>query len=416
MKRRFPLMSIVLLLTLLLSACGGGSGSTSDTTELRYMIWDKNQAPTIQVIIDNFEKVHPSIKVTLEVTPWAQYWTKLETAATGGSLADVFWMNGPNIIKYASNGVVSPITNQIKADSVDMSKYPSALVQMYSYNGDNYAIPKDFDTVGLWYNKALFDEAGLAYPDKTWTWQTAQDAAAKLTNKSKGVWGIAAAMADQAGFYDTILQNGGNIISDDKKTSGFGTEEAIGGLKYWTDFIQKGYSPTQAQMTDTEPPTLFESGKVAMFYSGSWQTGEFNSNSYTKEHADVAVLPQGKKRATVIHGLATTISANTKYPDQAWQFVKYLGSKDAAAVEASKGTAIPAYEGYQETWRKSMKFNLQAFIDELDYAYPYPISKNTAAWITVQNEILTKVWSGSLSVEDGAKQVAQQMNALLAKE
>lgn len=418
MKKRLPLSSMLLLFLCVLSACGGNNApAAGESVTLRYMIWDEAQKPGVQQVIDDFEATHENIDIELEVTPWAQYWTKLQTAATGGSLADVFWMNGPNIQLYASNGILAPISDQIAANNIDMSKYPASLVDLYSYDGKNYALPKDFDTIGLWYNKQLFDAADVAYPDDTWTWESVSEAAAKLTDESAGIWGITSEINGQANYYNTILQNGGYVISDDKKTSGFDSDEAIGGLKYWTDFIEAGYSPNLAQMTDTVPLTLFESGKVAMMYGGSWQAVAFNKNSDLKDTINVAPLPQGKTRASVIHGLGNTISANTQYPEQAWQFVEYLGSEEAANTLASAGTVIPAYTGTQQTWIDSMpQYDLQIFIDALEYAYPYPVSKNTAAWNTAETEFLTEIWAGDKTVEEGAKQLATEMNKLLAEE
>lgn len=416
MKKLFCVGCVFVLFALMLAGCGE-SAQTNQPVTLRYAIWDKNQAPAMQQIVTEFKKTRPNINVQVEVTPSAQYWTKLETAVTGGSAADVFWMNGPNIIKYASNGVIAPIDDQISADKVNLSNYPSSLVSLYTYQGKHYALPKDFDTVALWYNKSLFDAAGVKYPDETWDWTKLQETAKKLSNPAKGVWGIAAQMTSQEGFYNTIPQNGGYVISEDKKTSGYDKPEAIAGLKFWTDMIKDKSSPTQAQMTDTTPLSFFESGKVAMLYAGSWNAIEFAQNSYTRDKVDVAVLPKGKARATVIHGLGNVISANTKYPKEAWEFVKFLGSKEAADIQASTGTVIPAYNGTQESWVKSQpQFHLQAYIDELAYAIPYPISKDTAVWDDLETKILTQVWGGQLSPEVGGKQLAQQMDQALAKE
>jgi multiple sugar transport system substrate-binding protein len=421
MKKLWTLGCLCILFAVLLTACGGGeaasSGNANQPVTLRYMIWDQNQAPAMNEIITEFKKTHANIDVKVDVTPYDQYWTKLETAVTGGSAGDVFWMNGPNIVKYASNDVLLPIDDQIGADKVDLKNYPNALVALYTVNGKHYALPKDFDTVGLWYNKPLFDAAGVKYPDESWNWQTLRDAAKKLTNASKGVWGIAAPLRDQTGFYNTIPQNGGSVISDDKKSSGLDKPEAIGGIQFWTDLIKDKSSPTLAQMTDTTPESMFESGKIAMLYGGSWASTEFAKNEYTKDKVDVAVLPQGKERATVIHGLGNVISANTKNPKEAWEFVKFLGSKEAADIQAKTGTVIPAYTGTQDSWVKSTpNFHLQVFIDELAYAKPYPVSKNTAAWNDAMMKMFIPAWSGQQSVEAGSKAVAQKMNQLLADE
>ncbi|MCI1141088.1 extracellular solute-binding protein, partial [Stenotrophomonas maltophilia] len=93
--------------------------------------------------------------------------------------------------------------------------------------------PKDFDTIGLWYNKKMFDEAKIPYPDNTWDWNKLREAAKKLTDPNKGVWGIAAAPYGQDNYYNTIFQSGGFVISDDKKSSGFDKPETIEGLSFW---------------------------------------------------------------------------------------------------------------------------------------------------------------------------------------
>lgn len=165
MKKLWTLGCLCMVFAVLLTACGGGetasSGNANQPVTLRYMIWDQNQVPAMNQIITEFKKTHANIDVKVDVTPYDQYWTKLETAVTGGSAGDVFWMNGPNIVKYASNDVLLPIDDQISADKVDLKNYPDALVALYTVNGKHYALPKDFDTIGLWYNKQLFDAAGV---------------------------------------------------------------------------------------------------------------------------------------------------------------------------------------------------------------------------------------------------------------
>jgi multiple sugar transport system substrate-binding protein len=406
-----------------LAGCSSSSGTKGSNDNgpvtLSYAIWDKNQQPAMQKIADAFTKEHPNIKVDIQLTPYKNkaYFTKLQTAATAGSAPDVFWMNGPNIQYYASNGQLLPLSDKIAADKVDLAKYPAALNAIYSFQGKQYGLPKDFDTVALWYNKKLFDAKGVKHPDDAWTWRTFTDAAKKLSDPAKGVYGVGAALDSQQNFYNTIFQAGGNVISTDGKKSGYDDPASIEGLKIWTDLIAAKASPTQASMTDTDPLQTFESGKLAMYWGGSWNAVEFNNNPATKTAVDVAVLPQGKERATVIHGLANVVYAKTKHPQAAWQFVQYLGSQAAAQIQAETGTVIPAYDGSQQTWVKSMpQYHLQAYIDELVYAKPYPVSQNTAAWNTAETDTLTPAWSGSGSVADAAKKLAEAMNTDLAKE
>ncbi|GAA3412980.1 extracellular solute-binding protein [Paenibacillus hodogayensis] len=425
MKRK--LAGVAIASVVLLAACSNtnDSGNNSQNAEngskkkvaITYGIWDKNYQPAVESVIKKFNETHPNIEVNIELTPWDQYWAKLETAAVGGSLTDVFWMNGPNVIKYASNKMIKPLDDQIAKSKVDLGNFPKGLNDLYTIGGKTYGIPFELSTVGLWYNKELFKAANVPFPDASWDWNKVREAAKKLTDPSKGVWGIAAPMANQQGFYNTILQSKGYVISEDKKTSGYDKPEAIEGLKFWTDLIKDGVSPTAAQMQETQPEKLFESGKVAMIYDGSWIVGEFAKVDYTKDKADVAVLPKGKADTSVIHGVANVINAGTKHPDEAWEFMNFLSSKDAALIFAKSGAVIPAFTGTQDDWVKSVpNFNLRAFIDVIPKAQAYPVSKSTAKWLDAENEFFTKAWYGQMTIEEAAKQAATKMNGILAQE
>ncbi|MFI6741862.1 ABC transporter substrate-binding protein [Nonomuraea sp. NPDC050451] len=398
------------------AACGTDDPS-GGKIELTYRIWDKNQQPAMQQIVDRFQAAHPNIHVTIQLTANQEYWTKLQGDATGGSAPDVFWMNGPHAQLYASNGMLLPLSDQLKADGVDLGNYPSALTAIYSYQGEQYGIPKDFDTVGLWYNKKLFDAAKLKYPDDTWTWETVAEAARKLTDASKGVYGILAPPFNQENFYNTVFQAGGYVISPDGRSSGYDQPATISGLKFWTDLMKAGVSPSVKSMTDTYPAQLFESGKFGMYYAGSWNAIEFAKNDNIKNDVDVAVLPQGARRAVVIHGLANVVYGKTKHPKEATQFAEFLGSKEAAEIQAKTGAVIPAFKGTQEAWVSSMhQFHLRSFLDELPYAVPFPASKNTDAWMTKEATILGPAWSGDKDVAAAAKELATVMNTALREE
>jgi multiple sugar transport system substrate-binding protein len=417
LSRRSFISAIGVGLLLVTTACGGGDAAGNEKVELSYRIWDKNQQPAMQQIVDQFQAANPNIRVTIQVTPSAEYWTKLQADATAGSAPDVFWMNGPNAQFYASNGVLLPLSDTLEDNGVDLANYPESLTRIYSYQDKQYGVPKDFDTIGLWYNKKLFDAAGLKYPDETWTWQTVGAAARKLTNESKGVHGIAAPAFGQENYYNTIYQAGGYIVSPDGKSSGYDQPAAIAGLRFWTDLMKAKVSPSLKSMTDTFPAQLFESGKIAMYYAGSWNATAFAKNESIKNDIDVAVLPKGEKRAVVIHGLANVASAKTKHPEQAMKFVAFLGSKEAADIQAKTGTVIPAFTGTQEAWVKSMpQYNLQSYLDELDYAVPFPTSKNTAAWQSKEAEILGPAWSGENDLAAAANELATIANAALQKE
>ncbi|MCH6267258.1 ABC transporter substrate-binding protein [Neobacillus citreus] len=415
--RKWLIMLLTVVLGLLgLAGCSDSDKASSDAkdgkVEITYGIWDKKQLPAIEDIIKLFNEKYPNIKVKTEITPYGQYFQKLETAATGGALPDVLWMNGAHVTQYAEGKVILPLSDMAKKDNYSLDNYPKSLIDLYTVDGKVYGIPKDYDTIGFWYNKKIFDDAGVAYPDETWDWTKLKETAKQLTNKDKGVWGFASTIANQEGYYNFIWQNGGYVISKDGKKAGFDDPKTVEALKFYTSFIKEGLSPTQAQMTETAASELFSSGKVAMMLDGPWMVPEYKKNP----DLNVTVLPKGETRATAIHGLSNVIAANTKHKDAAWKFVQFLGSKEAAEIYAKTGTVIPAFNGTQDTWVKSVpSLNLQAFIDASEYSVPLPNAKSTGEIWQYEVDILKKAWSQEESIEDAAKELTKKANEALSK-
>ena len=132
-----------------------------------------------------FEEENPGIKIKVEMTPWEQYWTKMQASGAGNTLPDIFWMHPEQVYEYARGGKIMDISERIeKSDKVDMDKFPSNVNNDFNIDGKQYAIPKDYSTFGLWYNKDIFDEKKIAYPDETWDWDKLKEAAGQLTDLS----------------------------------------------------------------------------------------------------------------------------------------------------------------------------------------------------------------------------------------
>lgn len=425
MRKITRLAPLALVAALALTSCSAAAGSDEAVTKdskasITYAIWDENQVPALEANIAAFNETYPNIEVKIDITPWAQYWTKLQTQASGDTLPDVFWMNGPNFQLYAANDQLEPMTNLIDAGEVDPNNYVDVLNDLYSYDGEQYGMPKDFDTVALWYNKAILDEAGVPVPDGTWTWEDFGTAAKTVSDNlaDQGIYGVATGLTGgQEGYYNTILQAGGSIISDDGTTSGYDDPKTIKGLQFWADLIADGSSPSLQQLSDTPHNAWFTSSKTAFFWSGTWSVAELAAASNTMD-LNVAPLPKGERQATVIHGLANVVSANSPNKSAAQAFQAYLGTKEAQTLQAEMGAANPAFIGAGQAFLDSVDhFDLQVFIDEADnYAYPYPVSKDTAAWTTIENELLPQAFSGARTVEDVAAELATRMNEELAKE
>lgn len=407
-------------LAALASTMLSGVTFAQENVTLSYAVWDAAQVPAMEQIIAEFKQVHPNIDVKIQVTPWSDYWTKLQTSATGGSAPDVMWMTLAYFKLYASNGILLPLDEKIAAEGISMADYVPAIAQAYTYDGVQYGMPKDVNAFGLFYNKDLFTAAGVAFPDATWSWQSVIDAAQKLTDPATGVYGVAAQEGDELAWYLTVPQTGGFVISDDGKTSGYDKPETIAGIQFWVDLVNKyKVSPSLQQLTDTEALSLFTSGKLAMYYGGSWDPVAIAEVPAAKAFTDVAPLPKGPDGSGKYYsnGLANSIYVNTPHPEEAWQFVSFLSSKRANEIQSTTGTVIPAYNGQAGGYVAALSWmNAQALIDQLPSALPFPVSENTPVWRRNATAEFAKAWTGEETVEAVGARVAGQMNEALAAE
>ena len=433
MKKRSLAVSVVMgLMALGLVACGGSKSASSESTasgsgeqgassdELSVAIWDTNQEPGLKEILDDFTK-ETGIKTKISVVKWNEYWTMLEAGAQGGSLPDVFWMHSNESERYMSNDMLLDLTDKIKAsDKIKVENYPEDIWGLYTYKDHYYAVPKDIDTIAIWYNKKLFDEAGVPYPTSDWTWDDLTETARKLTKSDGSQYGLAVKMDNnQAGYYNLIYDKGGYVISDDKKKSGWDDPKTIEGMNILDTWIKEGLMPSAETMSENGEEVLFQSGKVAMVPQGSWMIASYKANEYTAQNADIVELPKDAKtgkRVSLYNGLGWAAAKNGKHTEEAWKLIEYLGSEPAQKKQAELGVTMSAHKGTSDAWVKSANFNLQAYLNMMDDMVIRPYSRSTVSWENADNEIITKVYTGELTMEEACKQMAEQMNEKLAEE
>lgn len=439
--RKKKLMAFVLavITAVSLTACGDGNSDQTSTdgsadTEnqvdtpskeegatLSVMIWDSYQEPGVNEILTDFT-TETGINTELQVVKWDEYWTLLQAGAEGGSLPDVFWMHSNESERYMSNDMLLDLTDRIEnSELIEPSNYPDDIWGLYTHEDHKYAVPKDIDTIAIWYNKKLFDEAGVEYPKSDWTWDDLYETAKKLTKEDGSVYGYCNASSNnQAGYYNMIYSKGGEVISEDKKSSGYDKTETMEAMKFMDKFIQEDLMPSQDVMSETGEDVLFMSGKVAMVPQGSWMLAAFKENEYTAEHADIVELPKDAetgRSVSIYNGLGWTAAGNTEYPEEAWKLIEYLGSETAQKKQAELGITMSAYEGTSDAWVNSApQFNLQAYLNMQDDMEIRPYSRNTVVWENMTKDWFTKAWTKEITMEEACLEAAEEMNSILAEE
>lgn len=425
MKRRTALSVMIGVAAAPLAACSGSptgssSGKATDlSAELSLGMWDPVALDGVKAQIADFNSLYPNIKVTPELSPYDQYWTKLQTQGSSGTLPDVFWMNDLYIKLYGSNGLLEPLSDLVESKQIDLANYPKALNERFTVDGKVYGVMVQIGSNGVWYNKSIFKKAGLPYPKAGWTWDDFRGYAGTITQKlgSGGVYGVASELAAQTSYYNTIYQNKGYVISPDGKSSGYGEPQSVSGLEFWSQLVHDGYHPAPQQLADNPGNKMFQSGKSGMYWGGSWSVKEMKESGVADD-IDVVTLPRGETKGSIVAGLTNVISAKSRNIDAAKAFVAYLSSKRAALIMAKQGSLIPSFNGSQGDWvAAAPHYNLQAFVDAATTdPFLYPVSKNTGAWNQLETKFLPDAFAGKTPMPDAASHLAQEMTAVLATE
>lgn len=396
MKKWFVLfLTVAMLLTAIPFAMA------EENVTLTFAFWDTNQEPGMKAIADAYMAEHPNVSIDVQVTPWGEYWTKLEAGALGQSMPDIFWMHSNQFFKYVTADTLLSLDDL----NYDYSPYPEGVTSLYTYEGTHYAIPKDYDTIALVYNKEIFDAAGEPYPDDTWDWAKFLEVAKKLTDPDKGIYGFGAPNDRQSGYLNLIYQNEGFAFEDGK--SGYDQPATKEAIQFWVDLQQKeGVSPSQQSFVDMGVDDQMQAGKLAMCFTGSWNMSSYTSNDLFKDKFDLAVLPQGKTRASIYNGLGYAVSAFTKYPDVAKDFAAFCGTEEANKLQAEQKAAIPAYAGTEHYFTDLFTdINIACYTEMIAYGVQYPFSPNKSLWESQEEELMNSVYAGELTVDEACDQL-----------
>ena len=391
-----------------LTACG--SDSTDGTVNLTFQIWDVFQRDGMQAMCDAYTAEHPNVHIEVQVTSWDEYWTKLEAGAISNQMPDIFWMHTNEILKYADYGKLADCSDIVETEHFsDIS-----LANASGSDGVLYGVPKDKDTVGLVYNKEMFDAAGVAYPDETWTWDDLVSASEAIY-EATGNYGYMAYADDQLGYWNFVYQAGGSILTEDKKHANFTDPGTKMGMEFYIGLQQNDWCPDQNYFAETAPGTAFFSEKGAMFFEGDWNIlPELQNYPDMVGKWGVAVLPMcpnpvsGDGRATISNGLSYATSATNKHMDIVKDVLKFFGSEEGQRIQGESGAAIPAYEGLEDTWVSCFEeypIDVTPFIDMFDYSIQ---SVNNAArpeWKSPVSDTLIKIYTGELSLDTGLEQM-----------
>jgi len=375
-KRLLSVCAAGLVVAAGMAACSSSGGpSTSNSSKhvhLTYALWDPNEEVGYKKSIAVFEKAHPNITVSVVQIPYPNYQEKLQAEFTSGSGPDIFWVNTPWLSTWIKDGLMVNLAPDIRKAHINMSQYISSLVSLHTYNGAIYGLPKDWDTIAVYYNENYFTEHHIPVPT-SWSWNTTDGGSflhtlELATIDKNGVNATSPSfnpsqVATYGAEMDNAMQTGwGNFLAEDgvftipkpfASSVSFSTPKAdqvfqfIRNLMYkWHVMIPGSELGSNATDPSSENNALFAQGKIAMQIGGDWETTGTFADVGGKFKIGVIPLPAGPNGTwSVFNGLIDAINPHTPNFAAAWELEQWLGSAASEKIMGQGGYVWPAIPG-----------------------------------------------------------------------
>jgi multiple sugar transport system substrate-binding protein len=356
-------------------AADGGSAapSTEAVTVTLGLTWEAAFQGTQKEFDDRFTEAHPDIILEPTYNTWGDHNNIVPTWAAADTLPDLIYVHGSRAFPWAFEGITIPLQSYIDSDEeFNASDVWAEALNLYNFKGEQHGIPYDHGPNLLGYNKDMFDAAGIAYPDETWTMDTLREMSLALTDTTGDIpkWGWSAEMpglTNQDGV-SCLGPWGVELLNEEENELLIDTPEARTAIQYWLDLILVDKSAPTAAESQAFEQGPWQAGQVAMAVVPSWETpslATFSSFAW-----DVAPWPTGPvAQATGSFGSGFSLTKNTQHPDQGWAYLReYLSKEGMEFMWGSSGRGSPARKSAYQSWMDSevVPEHAQYYLEAMD--------------------------------------------------
>lgn len=312
------------------SAASGGNDAASGSQEkIKLQFWDfhtEAEQEFFERMVAEYNAIQDRVEIVYSTSSQSDYTTtKLPIAFAGGEGPDIFMISPGDFMKFANAGWMLDLTPYFPEGALE-DFLPSS-IEAVTVDGKILALPFELELLALYYNEDMLRDAGVDVPK---TWDELLDAARKLTTDTVAGLILPAEKEPYFNFiwYPFLWQKGGNVLSEDGKTSLFNSPEVVEALDFWGTFFREGLSPTKLQQHPSEIDHI-GNGTAAMQVVGTWAI-----NRVEQVFGDVPInvapipYPADGRPATDAGGWKFAVNANSKHAEEAAKFVMWVFAEE----------------------------------------------------------------------------------------
>ncbi|CAN5797660.1 sugar ABC transporter substrate-binding protein [soil metagenome] len=406
-----------------------GAAQAEGPRNVSFMVFgDPAELAAYQELVAAFEAAQPGIDVELIHIPGLlDYRQRLGTDFAAGTPANVVLINYRRYGPFAARGVLEPLAPYLRSSSViaEADFYPQAM-EPFRWLGQLMCIPQNISSLVVYYNKDLFDEAGLPYPVEGWTWDDFLAAAQALTMDLDGD-----GRSDQFGLGTEvsifrvapfIWQNGGELVVLEGRTAirlAVDSRPSREAIEWFLDLqLEHRVVPDAIEEMAQDSESRFLSGTTAMFLNS--RRGVPTYRQISGFDWDVAPLPVGQGAAGILHTDAYCMAAATRDKDAAWAFIEYANSPAGQATIATSGRTVPSLPAVANSPAfldpDAKPANSEVFLSTIPQLRAVPLM---ATWVDVEEIVgheLQRAFYGQASLDEAIESMITRTRPFFAGE
>jgi len=395
---------VLLVMLLFINACG--KGKTAEAVS--FMVFgEPAELKAYQELVDAFRKQNSDVAIELiHIPSQSDYRKRLAADLAGGAPADVVLINYRRFSGLALKNAFEPLGPYLeKSSEIKYDDFYALPMRAFSLKDQLVCIPQNISSLVTYYNKDLFDAAGVAYPDETWTWDDFISAAQALTLDTDqdgsvdqyGV-GVEPEFIRVAPF---IWQSGGKLSEGNILTLNKPLD--MSAVQWFVDWQVKYHIVPDAVGEKAESSeSRFLNGRTAMYFNSRRLVPTLRES--TAFDWDVAPLPAGGDKFTILHSDAYCLTAASTHKDEAWAFIEFANSAAGQTIIAKTGRTVPSLIQVAESDAfldpQAKPAHSRVFLDVIPYMLRLPQYANWAEIEEICDEELQRAFYGATTVAE----------------
>lgn len=414
MNRKFKVLGVVALASLVLLTACGGEKKAKDSDEkkdekITIGFWKGDSTAEDKARKEMFDGFTKETGITVEEKVYNDYDTQLMTDLVGGTAPDVFYVDVSNVPSLANQGVLEPLDEYLAKSDIKTEDYYEPLLNAFKYTDDKlYGLPKDYSTLGFYYNEELLKEAGLTPEDVPTSYDDLEGFLTKIQKALPDTTPMVFSPLMARQMYIMKSDDGEPVLEDGK--ANLNDPKVVKSLEVLTNLYEKGLIKSAADLGDGWAGDTFGRGGAVMSDEGAWMVSHLETNFPDLKYGVTELPKLNNENHNMVFTVSYSINAGSKKKDEAWKFVEYTTRNEVMQAYSETASVLPTKIPVAEAMKIDEDPIMGPFATAANYATPWQDGINLSLIATNYENMIVSALKDEMTLEEAMKKATETAN------